>query len=125
MQAILHLTCGHAILGDTPAESLLACFPFRNAPNRSEYPVQTAFVWRPSLAHHLSHNAANRHIGETNMNERSSRSHTLFRMVCCLATSALERLLVPRTSSWPVNDSGLSRGTRYGAPQGIHLLPSL
>lgn len=25
--------------------------------------------------------AKNRHVGETNMNERSSRSHTIFRMV--------------------------------------------
>lgn len=26
--------------------------------------------------------AANRHFGDTNMNARSSRSHTIFRMVC-------------------------------------------
>lgn len=34
----------------------------------------------------MSKTAAHRHIGETNMNVYSSRSHTIFRMVCLLST---------------------------------------
>jgi centromeric protein E len=32
----------------------------------------------------------NRHVGGTNMNERSSRSHTIFRMVTNLLLSSVE-----------------------------------
>lgn len=38
------------------------------------------FFFVKSGVHELSF-AANRHFGETNMNARSSRSHTIFRMV--------------------------------------------
>lgn len=36
------------------------------------------YIWNLLLS-------VNRHFGETNMNVRSSRSHTIFRMVLCLA----------------------------------------
>ncbi|KAJ3338718.1 hypothetical protein HDU93_009124 [Gonapodya sp. JEL0774] len=53
-------------------------------PNRDIYvgELTEEIVCSPeSVASWMSKGEANRHVGETNMNERSSRSHTIFRMV--------------------------------------------
>ena len=50
--------------------------------------IQIFMNYSGNSTHFFSKFTAHRHVGETNMNTYSSRSHTIFRMVCTLCMSS-------------------------------------